>query len=111
MEAVAGVRVADDLGVHRRVADGLAQLLDLLDGDAFVLVAIAAEPGRLELRGELEQRGRAEAAHGDAAAVERDRGAERALDRLDERDRAAHAEPYDRDARILEPVLVEVVVG
>src|SRR4051794_8784059 len=92
VEAVAGIRVANDLGVDRRLRGRLAQLLDLLDGDAGVRVAVAAQPGGFQLRREIEQRGRAEAALGDAAAVEGDRRAERAVVSLDERDGPAHAE-------------------
>src|SRR5205814_2288123 len=94
VEAVAGVRVADDLRVDGRGGDGLTQLLDLLDRDALVLIAVAAEPRRLQRRREILERRRAEAALNDPAAVEGDRGAQRSLRSLDEGDGAAHAEAY-----------------
>jgi pimeloyl-ACP methyl ester carboxylesterase len=109
VEAVLGVGVADDVGVHRRVGERLAQRLDVLDGDGRVEVAEQPEPRRLQRGRPVDERRelREPAAH-DPAAVEPDRGPERPLERDEERHAAAHAEPDDADALVREPRGVEV---
>ena len=77
VEAVAGVRVAHDLGVDRCTGERGAQRFDVFDRDGRVFVAEQPEPRRLQLTDAIDERRELrEAAGDDAAAVEPDGGAE-----------------------------------
>ena len=81
--------VADHFGGHRTRRGEFAQLLDVVDRDALVEVAVQAQPRHADLLAELEPGGEPEAALGEAAAVERDRRPEGAGGGRVERDAAA----------------------
>src|SRR5436309_2784469 len=51
VEAVPGVGVAHDVVVDRRLLEGMAQGLDVVDRDRLVLVTEETEPGRLQALG------------------------------------------------------------
>src|SRR5947208_17001649 len=57
VEAVAGIAVADDLGVDRRILERSAELLDVFHGDRLVLVAEEAQPRPLQRLRLADERG------------------------------------------------------
>src|SRR5579884_2232448 len=111
VEAVAGLGVADDFGLLARRRRRRPQLLDTVDRDALVEVAVEPEPRRPQPRRLLDQRPEAEAAFGHAAAVESVGGAEVAPGGGDERHRAAHAEADDPGLPEGDPRPGQVVEG
>src|SRR5581483_2714139 len=111
VEAVPGLGVADDLRLLAGRRRRRPQLLDAVDRDALVEVAVEAEPGGPQPGGLLDQRPEAEPPFGDAPAVEGDGGAEVSPGGGHQRHRPAHAEADDAGLREGAPGAGEVAEG
>jgi len=110
VEAVAGVFVADNVGIDAGIRQRGAQLFDVVDRDRRVLVAEEAEPRRFQCGDFADERGELREATGDdPAAVEAHRGAERAAQAGKERDAPTEAKADDADVRVVETRAAEMV--
>jgi len=108
-EAVLGVGVADQLGIDCGLVERRSQRLDVVDRYRLVAVAEQTEPWRLQVRGPVDQAGLSgKTRRDDASAVEPHCGSERARQRDEERDPAAHAESDDADAVVGEAFVAQM---
>src|SRR5262249_10833672 len=105
--------IADDLVCRLRLAvECRAELLDVSNGDAAVLVAEQPEPWRTQLVGVVDKRLEGgNRVRNVAAAVETDRSPEPAAGRDEECHAAAEAETDDADSLVVEAGPAQMVDG